>query len=147
MLKIIDKIISSDLLKAMHEMGHGDELCIGDGNFPAARCSKNGGGILIKADGHGVVELLRAILVLYPLDTYVDKPVTLMAKVVGDTVPVPIWKEFAEVIQKVDDRGGDAIQYIERYEFYQQAERCFVNISTSDSALYGNIILKKGLVP
>jgi L-fucose mutarotase len=146
MLKNIDKIISSDLLKVMYEMGHGDELCIGDGNFPAAQCAKRGGGILIKADGHGVVALLKAILKLYPLDTYVDQPVTLMEKVPGDPISVPIWDEFADAISEEDARGAGTIQYVERYRFYEQAEKCYAVVLTSDSAQYGNIILKKGLV-
>ena len=146
MLKNIDKIISSDLLKVMHEMGHGDELCIGDGNFPGSQCARKNGGILIKADGHGVVALLKAILTLYPLDTYVERPVTLMEKVPGDPIAVPIWDEFIDVLRKEDSRGADAIRFVERYAFYEQAEKCYVVISTSEPAQYGNIILKKGLV-
>ena len=76
MLKHIPKIISPELLKVLCEMGHGDMICIGDGNFPSESMGKNA--IVIRADGHGIPELLNAILTLFPLDTYVEKPVSLM---------------------------------------------------------------------
>lgn len=74
MLKNISPVISPELLKILMEMGHGDELVIGDGNFPAASVAKR----LVRADGHGVPELLDAVLALMPLDTYVEAPVALM---------------------------------------------------------------------
>ena len=75
MLKGIPKILSPELLKILCEMGHGDRLVIGDGNFPAQSMGQR----VIRCDGHGVPELLEAILALFPLDSYVDKPVTLMS--------------------------------------------------------------------
>ena len=74
MLKGIPDIISPELLKILDEMGHGDEIVIGDGNFPAASNAKR----LVRLDGHGVPEILEAILKLVPLDPYVDSPVMLM---------------------------------------------------------------------
>ena len=76
MLKGISPIISPELLKVLCEMGHGDELVIADGNFPSHSVGKNA--VVIRADGHGVPELLDAILSLIPLDTHVEKPVALM---------------------------------------------------------------------
>ena len=76
MLKGISPIISPDLLKALAEMGHGDELVIADGNFPCHSVGKDA--IVIRADGHGVPEILDAILELIPLDTYTEKPVALI---------------------------------------------------------------------
>ena len=76
MLKGIPKILSPELLKVLCEMGHGDRIVIADGNFPAESMGKNA--IVIRADGHGIPELLDAILQVFPLDTYVDSPVTLM---------------------------------------------------------------------
>ncbi|MEM0374156.1 MAG: RbsD/FucU domain-containing protein, partial [Sulfolobales archaeon] len=81
MLKGIPDIISPDLLKLLHEMGHGDDIVIGDANFPAASNAKN----LVRCDGHGVPEVLDAILTLFPLDDFVSHPVTLMQVVEGDT--------------------------------------------------------------
>ena len=78
MLKGIPKIISPDLLKYLSEMGHSDRLVIADGNFPSASFAKNSK--LIRMDGHNVPEILDAILQIFPLDTHVDSPVTLMEK-------------------------------------------------------------------
>ena len=99
MLKGISPLISPELLKVLCEMGHGDELVIADGNFPCESMGKNG--IVVRADGHGVPELLDAILKLIPLDAYVEKPVALMEVVPGDTCPTPeIWDVYKKILQK-----------------------------------------------
>ena len=144
MLKGIPKILSPELLMVLCEMGHGDRLVIGDGNFPAESMGKNG--IVIRADGHGVPELLDAILQVFPLDTYVEKPVSLMEVVPGDPVETPIWDEYEKVIAKHDARGGACIGHIERFKFYDEAQKCYAVIATGEAALYANIILQKGVV-
>ena len=95
MLKGIPPILSPELLKILMEMGHGDDLVIGDGNYPAASSARH----LVRLDGHGVCELLDAILTFFPLDTFVEAPVTLMKPVDG-TADVPIWKSYREIIEK-----------------------------------------------
>ena len=112
MLKGIPKIISPELLKALSEMGHGDTLVIADGNFPAESIGKNA--IVIRYDAIGVTPLLKAILELFPLDTYVQKPVSLMEVVAGDTVETPIWEEYKTCIRQVDARGDEAVENIKR---------------------------------
>lgn len=140
MLKGISPVISPELIKILMEMGHGDEICIGDGNFPAASVGKR----LVRLDGHGVIEVLDAILKLFPLDTYVEKPVALMSVVPGDDVDPVIWKEYERVIR--ENEGEKNIEYIERFAFYERARQCYCVIATGESALYANIILKKGVV-
>lgn len=144
MLKNIPAIISPQLLKALCEMGHSDRLIIADGNFPAETMGKNH--LVIRMDGHGVPEVLDAILKLFPLDTYTEKPVQLMEKVPGDTVATPIWEEFTEIIQKHDMRGASIIGYTERFQFYEEAKKAYLIIATSEKALYANILLQKGVV-
>lgn len=144
MLKGIPGILSPELLKVLCEMGHGDRLVIGDGNFPAESMGKNA--IVIRCDGHGVPEILEAVLKVFPLDTYEEKPVGLMEVVPGDPVETPIWNVYQEMIAKYDGRGAETIQYIERFEFYRQAKECYAIIATGESALYANIILQKGVV-
>jgi L-fucose mutarotase len=95
MLKGIPQIISPELLKVLCEMGHSDRIVISDGNFPAESIGKNS--IVIRCDGHGVPELLAAILKVLPLDTYVEKPVNLMEVVPGDKVETPIWSTYEEI--------------------------------------------------
>ena len=144
MLKNIPKILSPELLKVLCEMGHGDTLVIADGNFPAESIGKNA--IVIRYDAIGVTALLEAILQLFPLDTYVEKPVSLMAVVPGDRVETPIWEEYKQQIRKVDDRGDKVVENIERFAFYKKAKDAYLVIATSESALYANIILQKGVV-
>ena len=110
MLKGISSIISPELLKVLMEMGHGDEIVIGDGNFPAA----SNANILLRADGHGIPELLDAILKLLPLDQYVDKPVTLMEVVAGDDYEPIIWDEYKENINKYEEN----IDLVSKYDLF-----------------------------
>ncbi|MBQ3550568.1 MAG: fucose isomerase [Clostridia bacterium] len=144
MLKGIPKIISPELLKVLCEMGHGDRLVIADGNFPSESVGKNA--IVIRMDGHGVPEILDAVLQLMPLDTYVEKSVSLMEKVPGDTVETPIWDVFAEIVLKKGGMDKSHIQNIERFEFYEAAKTAYCIIATGETALYANIMLQKGVV-
>ena len=103
MLKGIPKILSPQLLKVLCEMGHSDRIVIADGNFPAESMGKDA--IVIRCDGHGVPELLDAILQVFPLDTYVEHPAALMEVMPGDPVETPIWDEYKQIIAKHDERG------------------------------------------
>lgn len=144
MLKNIPPILSPELLKVLCEMGHGDELIIADGNFPSSSVGKDA--IVIRADGHGVPELLDAILSLFPLDTYTDKPVALMEVVPGDNCPTPvIWKEFDTILHKYEPKHCN-IEMIERFSFYERAKHAYLIIATGEMAVYANILLKKGVV-
>jgi L-fucose mutarotase len=145
MLKNIPKIISPELLKILHEMGHGDELVIGDGNFPAASIVSGAGSRLVRADGHGVPDLLRAIMALFPLDTYADPNAMLMEVVKGDSVVPVIWDEYRKILAEAEgDRAK--VGFIERFAFYERARKAYAVLATGESALYANIILKKGVV-
>ncbi len=144
MLKGIPKILSPELLKVLCEMGHSDRLVIADGNFPSESMGKNAK--VIRCDGHGVPELLEAILTVFPLDTYVETPVSLMQVMPGDNVKTPIWDEYKEIITKHDERGEKAIGQTERFAFYEEAKTAYAIIATGESALYANIMLQKGVV-
>ena len=144
MLKGISPVISPELLKALAEMGHGDELVIADGNFPCHSVDKNS--VVIRADGHGVPEILDAILKLIPLDTYTDKPVALMEVVKGDTCGTPeIWNTYEEILNKYEPDHHD-IDFTERFAFYERAKDAYLIIATGEKAIYANILLKKGVV-
>jgi L-fucose mutarotase len=144
MLKNIPKILSPELLKVLCEMGHGDTIVLADGNFPSESIGKNA--IVIRADGHGIPELLDAILPLFPLDSYVKEPATLMEVVPGDPVKTPIWEEYNQLLAKNDPRGKAAIRCIERFAFYEEAKKAYAVIATGEAALYANILLQKGVV-
>lgn len=144
MLKGIPKILSPELLKVLCEMGHSDRLVIADGNFPSESMGKNAK--VIRCDGHGVPKLLEAILTVFPLDTYVETPVSLMQVMPGDNVETPIWDEYKEIVSRFDERGQKAIGQTERFAFYEEAKTAYAIIATGESALYANIMLQKGVV-
>jgi len=142
MLKGIPSILSPELLKILMEMGHGDELIIADGNFPAAALAKR----LVRCDGHEVPPLLNAILGLFPLDRFVECPVALMEVVVGsgDAEP-PIWDTYKRIVRK-HEPVNNSIEFVERFAFYERTKNAYAVVSTGESALYANIILKKGVI-
>lgn len=144
MLKGIPKILSPELLKVLCEMGHSDRLVIADGNFPAESMGKDA--IVIRMDGHGACDVLEAILKVFPLDTYVEKPVNLMEVMPGDPVETPIWDDYAHIVAAEDSRGAEAIGQIERFAFYEEAKKAYAIIATGESALYANVMLQKGVI-
>ena len=141
MLKGIPTIISPELIKILMEMGHGDELVIADGNFPAASVARR----LVRADGLGIPLLLEAILQIFPLDPYVEKPLSLMAVVPGDPYQPVIWNDYRNIILKYEPDFKD-FEYVERFEFYERAKKAYAVLASSEMALYANIILKKGVI-
>ncbi len=146
MLKGIPKILSPELLMVLAEMGHSDRIVIADGNFPAESMGKDS--IVIRCDGHGVPEILDAILQVFPLDTYEEKPVNLMQLMPNDVgkVETPIWDTYKEIVAKHDKRGANAIGNIERFAFYEEAKTAYAIIATGESAIYANVMLQKGVV-
>ena len=144
MLKGIPQFLSPELLKVLCEMGHSDRIVLSDGNFPAESMGKDC--IVIRCDGHGVPELLEAILEVFPLDTYIEKPVNLMEVVPGDTVETPYGTTYKEIVSKYDNRGDEAVGNIERFAFYEESKKAYAIIATGEKALYANVILQKGVV-
>ena len=139
MLKNIPTCLSPELLKTLDEMGHGDEVVIGDGNFPSSSLGPK----VIRADGLGGEEILKAILTLIPLDTYSEPNFMLMETTNGDPTP-SIWQKYDEIVNKADPNVKKGL--IERYAFYERAKKAFCIVQTSEKAIYANIILKKGVV-
>jgi len=138
MLKGVPKIISPDLMLALMEMGHGDEIVLADANFPSETCGQR----VIRCDGHPMPELLDAILQFLPLDSFVPAPVALMDA--PDYVP-EIWAVYEEIVKKHEEESNK-FEYIERFEFYDRSKEAFAVVATGEEALYGNIILKKGVI-
>ncbi len=140
MLKNIPKILSPQLVKTLMEMGHGDEIVLGDANFPSCTVSQN----VIRADGLSGTDLLKAILQLFPLDTYAEHQVFLMEVVPGDNYKPEIWEEYKNILNNSGETHK--IGSLERFAFYERAKKSFAVIATGEEALYANIILKKGVV-
>ncbi|NUU59438.1 RbsD/FucU family protein [Paenibacillus agri] len=140
MLKKIPKLLSPELVAVLMEMGHGDEIVLADANFPGHSHHSR----IIRYDGIGIPELLNAILELFPLDHYAEHQAAFMSVVPGDpTVPV-IWSTYKEIIIGHDPEA--VIGYEERFDFYTRSKQSYAVVVTGEEALYGNVILKKGVI-
>jgi len=141
MLKGIPTNLSPELFKILLEMGHGDEIVLADGNFPASSHAKR----FVRADGHDIPSLLESIMKFFPLDTFVEAPVKFMETVDPNEPEPPIWKVYQNLLTEATGTKVE-IEYVDRFEFYNQAREAYAILATSESALYGNIILKKGVI-
>jgi L-fucose mutarotase len=141
MLKGIPAILPPELLKVMMEMGHGDELVLADGNYPRFGHPDR----VIRMDGHGIPAILDAIMQFFPLDGYVEHPTILMAVLPNDPYVPVIWDEYRKIIGKYETDGARDVA-IDKYAFYERAAKAYAVITTSEAALYANVILKKGVV-
>jgi L-fucose mutarotase len=135
MLKGIDPLLGPELLRVLRAMGHGDEIVVADANFPASSTHAT----VIRADGVDAVRMVTAIVSVMPLDTFeiaafrmavVDKP---------HEIP-PVAHAFQDAI------GDVVIEPIERFAFYARARKAFAVVATGETRLYGNLILKKGVI-
>ena len=141
MLKGLDPLLSADLLYVLRAMGHGDELVIVDANFPAESTGKQ----VVRLDGVSATRALEAVLSVVPLDDFVDEPCARM-EVVGDPDAVPeVCAEFQKIIDRAEN-GRFKLAKIERFAFYERARQAFALVQTGETRLYGNVLLKMGVV-
>lgn len=139
MLKGLPKLLSPELVKVLCEMGHGDEIVIGDANFPAVTMGKR----VIRADGISGTDMLDAILKCIPLDVFVDENLILMS--VPEGTPTPeIWAKYDAVANKEDPNVR--VGHLERFDFYDRAKNAYAVVATGEEAIYANIIIKKGVI-
>lgn len=141
MLKGIPSILTPELLKVMMEMGHGDEIVLADGNFPKFAHPDR----VIRLDGHGIPEIMDAMLKFMPLDPYVDNPTIFMAVLPNDPYKPVIWPTYRDIGKKYEEKGLREIE-INKFDFYDRAKKAYAVVTTSETALYANVILKKGVV-
>jgi len=141
MLKNIDPLLSPELLSTLRAMGHGDELAIVDANYPAA----SSGRPVIRADGSQVTAVAAAVLSLMPLDEFVPCAAFHMQVVDDPNGQMPIFDEFRSLLRKYEPKTAK-LEGIERFAFYQRVRNCFAVVATGERRLYGNLILKKGII-
>ncbi|WP_269522376.1 L-fucose mutarotase [Coraliomargarita parva] len=141
MLNGISPILSPELLNALYRMGHGDEILLADAHFPGDTFGQR----VIRADGLRIPELLEAILPLFPLDTFVEAPLTMMAAVHGDCLDPKVEKDYRLAIAKAGADAETKIERIERFAYYERVKSSYAVVMTGEMAKYGNLILKKGL--
>ncbi len=147
MLLGVPKILSPELIATLCEMGHSDVIVLGDANFPGKRFAAEGNCKFLRADGHGIPDLLEAILQLIPCDAYVPTPVMLMETAECDRhLEISIWETYKEIVAKYEPRGMSAIGFYERFRFYEEAKKSYCIVQTGEESIYANVIIQKGVI-
>lgn len=141
MLKGLDPLLSPDLLKTLRAMGHGDEIALVDANFPASSL----GPPTLRLDGVSATAALDAILSVMPLDDFVAPACWRMEVVGAPDAEQPIFAEFRAIVA-AREGAGFTLGALERHAFYARAAKAFAIVATGETRLYGNILLKKGVV-
>jgi L-fucose mutarotase len=141
MLKGINPCVSPDLLKLLAEMGHSDELVLADAHFPGHSMNAR----ILRADGLPIATLLNGILPLFELDSYAP-PLAMMAAVPGDELDPRVEAAYMSVISR-HVPSAKKPERVERFAFYERTRKAFAVVMTGETAKYGNIILKKGVIP
>jgi L-fucose mutarotase len=139
MLIGLSPLLSPDLLHVLASMGHGDEIVLADANFPAATHAKR----LIRLPGTSATSVLQAVLSVLPLDTFVPQAAFTM-QVVDDACAVPAIVGEFNAILKAHQHPASAP--LERFSFYERAAQAFAVVATGEGRIYGNILLKKGVI-
>jgi len=142
MLIGISPALSPELLDALFRMGHGDEIVLADAFFPGDSCNSR----VIRADGIRIPMLLDGVLKLINLDYAVPHPVIMMAAIEGDSLDLKVEQSYREVIDRLWP-GTPPTARIGRFDFYERAKKAYAVVMTGETVKYGNIILKKGVIP
>jgi L-fucose mutarotase len=142
MLKNIDPLLTPDLLYVLRAMGHGDEIVIVDANYPA----ESAGLHVVRLDALSATQAMDVVLSVFPLDSFVPDACVRMEVVDKPSEELPIFGEFRALIAK-HEGPGFTLHQLERHKFYERAGKCFAVIVTGERRFYGNIILKKGVIP
>ena len=143
MLRMIPKNISPELMKILMEMGHGDEIVLGDANFPGESVNSR----VVRMDGVQIVSILEAVMPFFPLDDFVSENVFLMSVVQGKGRQPDEWEAYEEILRKNDrEHAFRDFTKLERQKFYDRARNAFAVVATGETKQYANIILKKGVV-
>lgn len=141
MLRNIPHILSPDLLQTLSAMGHGDEIVIADANFPATALAQRSH----RLDGLSATEVLKAVLTVLPLDSYVADPALVMAVVDDPDAQPPVVDAFQTIVTETADNPA-TLAKLDRFAFYDRAKTAFAIVQTGETRLYGNIIVKKGVL-
>lgn len=140
MLKNIPPILGPDLLGILRAMGHGDEIAIVDANYPADAA----GPALVRLDGISATDTLDAILTLMPLDDFVDEAAICMQVVGNASKREPVMDAFEQILRQHEP--AMSLASLERFAFYDRVRTGYAIIQTGERRLYGNILLKKGII-
>ena len=145
MLKGIDPLLTPELLKLLCEMGHGDEIVLADANFTAESLSS--ARPVLRLAGAGMQAACKAVLSVFPLDSYVAQPVAYMK--VGDTAEGYLSELQRSVVSRMEQDGAARpaqCEAMERFAFYDRARRAYAIVQTGEMQAYANFIFKKGVI-
>jgi L-fucose mutarotase len=147
MLKGINPLLNSDVLGALRAMGHGDDLIVADTNFPSDSVARQTRiGKLLRIDNVTAAEAVKAILSVYPLDSFVDDAAARM-EIVGSPDVIPaVQNEVQTQIDAAEGKPWPMIS-VERYAFYERAKNAYCIIQTGERRFYGCFAFRKGVVP
>jgi L-fucose mutarotase len=147
MLQGVPKLLSPEIIATLCEMGHSDVIVIGDANFPGKKIAREGGCKFLRADGLSGTALLDAILSVIPCDAYIEQPIKLMQKMECDRdLEIPIWSQYKEIVSRHEPRGENAIGFLDRFVFYEEAKKSFCIIQSGEEEIYANIMIQKGVI-
>lgn len=146
MLKGINPLLNADVLQALRAMGHGDDLIIADTNFPSDSVARQTAlGRVLRIDA-SAAQVVKAVLSLYPLDTFVDDSAARM-EIVGKPGEIPpVQSEVQREVDKAEGKSWPMIA-VERYAFYERAKQAYCVIQTGERRFYGCFAFRKGVVP
>ena len=140
MLIGLDPLLTPELLHILRAMGHGDEIAIVDGNYPGVEHARR----LIRLDGHHLIPVLNAVLSVLPIDDFVPQAI-FRATVKQDRDAIdPVHAEMIECCAR--HVPGIKVVPLLPAEFYERVKQAHALIQTSEPRLYGNIILRKGVI-
>ena len=140
MLKGLSPLLGPDLLKILRAMGHGDEIAIVDGNYPADTDAKR----LVRMDGHSATDVLDAVLSVMPLDEMVPDSAFRPAAYLDPKRMEPVFTEFETIVKKWEPKRH--LSNLVGADFYNRVKGCYAIVATSERRLYGNIVLRKGVI-
>ena len=146
MLRGIDSLLTGELLKILQDMGHGDELALVDRNFPADSVARHTvSGLLVRDEGVDIPRMAKAILSVYPLDTFVEEPILHMQVVGKPGERLAVHTDLLKAAEKAEG-GPVKMGSIERFAFYERARECYAVIACGETRPYGCFLLKKGVI-
>lgn len=141
MLKGIDPVLTPELLHVLASMGHGDELVLVDRNFPAVSVGRR----VVRLDGCDLPRAASAVLSLFPVDTFIERPVAAMAMVDTPDVVPDVQSDVFALVDAAEGRSV-AVERVERFAFYERARQAFAVVTTTEDRPYGCVVLTKGVV-
>ena len=140
MLIGLNPIIGPELLYHLRAMGHKDEVALVDANYPALEDARR----LVRTDGVDLVNILKAILPIFPLDD--DKNGSFFRAVYAPQpdLMLPIYQKINALCSEL--KPELKVVPLDPETFYSRVRNAHLVVATGEKALYANVILRKGAI-